>query len=72
MFKTVEEAKEHLKKWLKEHGWTGAVRFSMSYGLKNHNGRPAWDFDLIDPYGVYFVYNDNGEVEDNYGTVVKK
>jgi len=71
MFNTDKEAKNHLKKWFKENGWDGEVVFSASYGLVTYKGRLAWEFDLIKPCGVFFVFNDTGDVEDNYGVVAK-
>ena len=68
MFENKKEMLKYLAKWFKEKmGFEGEVRFSVCYGLKTRNNRPAWDVDCTQPYGVFFVFNDNGDVEDNYG-----
>lgn len=61
-----EQAKQHLVQWMRNAGYRGKIRFSVSYGLQeSENGNYYYDFDVLQPYGVFRVYEE-GRVDDRY------
>lgn len=60
------QAQTYLEQWIRDQGWTEKVRVMTSYGKRGD----VFDFDVIEPYGVFLVYED-GRVVDNYGVFTK-
>ena len=69
MFNDNKTAKKHLTAWFKKMGFTGKVVINEYRRLipGTFRDRPVLYFVALSPYGVFFVFNDNGDVEDNYG-----
>src|SRR3989338_11367248 len=61
---TLRQAAAYLRHWIEQQGFEGHVRIFQSYGLRvERTGRTYFDFDVLDPGGVFHVHVD-GTVED--------
>jgi hypothetical protein len=67
MFNTQEGACEFLRVWFAKMGYTDSVDFSEFNGLWIRNGREAWDIDAAKPQGTFYVFAENGDVQDYSG-----
>ena len=65
------QASAYLRHWIRQQGYTGSVRILQAYGQRTDRTGTYFDFDVLEPQGVFAVYED-GRVEDNYQVFIKK
>lgn len=63
-----EQAMDVLTKWLGQQGYKDEIKLSYSYGRKHdtNRGQDFFDFDVIKPYGGFYVFED-GTIRATYG-----
>lgn len=68
MFKKAEEVMKYLEEWFKKMGFEGTVEFWNCYPSKSsRKGRTTWHVEVLLPFSFFFVFDDNGDVEDTHG-----